>query len=332
MGGCQCTMNAESKQPSIAILMAVYNPRMDWFRQQLQSLNRQTYPNLRLYVRDDCSPKVSHEEIRAAVAECITAFPYTVIRNEQNVGSNMTFQLLTQDAQGDMFAYCDQDDIWLPEKLEIMARDMQETGALLVCCDVAIIDGNGTQTASSIVEVRKHCIMKSGDDLAPGLLFRNYVFGCASLVDGKAAKAAVPFCPHYYHDHYLTLWCAEHGSIHAEPKALIQYRQHGGNQTGVMLGVTDKQSYTQVRIQIIIDRLTWLDQHFDCCPETKQAIHDGLCWANARLDNWTKHRSTGTMWRYRHLGFPITFFEVFAARMPNWMLMAVMKLLRSNII
>lgn len=323
-------MNTEI--PRIAILMAVYNPDPKWFREQLRSLNEQTYPNLHLYVRDDCSPKVPHQEIIDTIEECITAFPYTVLRNEKNVGSNLTFQFLTDDAEGDMFAYCDQDDIWLPDKLQIMAKDMQESGALLVCCDVAIIDGNGVQTADSIRQVRKHCIMRSGDDLATEFLFRNVVFGCASLVEAKTAKAAIPFCPYYYHDHYLTLWCAEHGSIFAEQKALIQYRQHNGNQTGVMLGVKDKDSYTQVRIQIIIDRLSWLEAHFPCCQKTKDAIRDGLCWANARMDNWTKHTNTRTMWKYRYLGFPITFFEVFAARLPNSILMLAINLLRKGII
>lgn len=325
-------MKEEKSLPKISILMAVYNPNPVWFRKQLKSLNAQTYGNLHLYVRDDCSPKVPHSEIQAMVRECITAFPYTISRNEKNAGSNLTFQYLTEEAEGDMFAYCDQDDIWLPEKLEVMAQDMERTKSLLVCCDVAIIDGEDHQTADSIREVRKHCIMRSGDDLAIDLLFRNFVFGCASLVDARAAKAAVPFNPYYFHDHYLTLWCAEQGSLYAEPRALIQYRQHGGNQTGVMLGVKDKESYAEVRIQIIIDRLSWLDQHFPCCPETKQAIRDGLDWANARMTYWKQGRGWGRMWQHRSLGLPITVFETFAARMPNWMLMSVMKLLRSGII
>lgn len=325
-------MKEEKKLPRIAILMAVYDPNPVWFRKQLQSLNAQTYPNLHLYVRDDCSPKVSFQEIQDVVSQCITAFPYTIHRNEQNAGSNLTFQYLTEEAEGDLFAYCDQDDIWLPEKLEVMAADAKRTGALLVCCDVAVIDAEDRQTAASIRGVRKHCIMRSGDDLAVELLFRNFVFGCASLVDARAAKAAVPFCPHYYHDHYLTLWCAEHGSLYAEPRALIQYRQHGSNQTGVMLGVKDKDSYTDVRIQIIIDRLSWLAESFPCCPETRKAIDDGLEWAQARKAYWTQGRELGTMWKHRNLGLPITLFETVAARMPNWMLMSVMKLLRSGII
>ena len=69
MSGC-----TQTDKPCIAILMAVYDPNPVWFRQQLESLNRQSYPNLRLYVRDDCSPKTPFSEIQAAVSQCVTAF------------------------------------------------------------------------------------------------------------------------------------------------------------------------------------------------------------------------------------------------------------------
>ena len=57
----------EAKAPRIAILMAIYEPRMDWLEAQLRSLDAQTYPNLRLYIRDDCSPTVSLDAIAACV-------------------------------------------------------------------------------------------------------------------------------------------------------------------------------------------------------------------------------------------------------------------------
>ena len=66
MSGC-----TETGKPRIAILMAVYEPRMDWLREQLLSLNAQTYPNLMLYIRDDCSPTVPFEEIQSCVQDCI---------------------------------------------------------------------------------------------------------------------------------------------------------------------------------------------------------------------------------------------------------------------
>lgn len=318
--------------PRIAILMAVYDPNLPWLREQLLSLNAQTYPNLVLYVRDDCSPTVPYSSICQAVSECVTAFPAVVNRNEHNLGSNLTFQRLVEEAEADRFAFCDQDDIWLPEKLAVMEQDMEEQGVLLVCSDVAVMDGEGKPAADHIRQVRPDCIMYSGTGHAPYLLFRNFVFGCASLVDAKTAKAAVPFCPYYYHDHYITLWCAEHGSIYAEPRSLIRYRIHGNNQTGVMHGVKDKESYCSVRLQIILDRLGWLDEHFACCPETKQAIQNGLCWATARKNYWLHGKDLKTMWHYRYLGSKITLFELFAARLPTPVLMYCIDLLRKGIL
>ena len=61
-------------KPRISILMAVYEPRIDWLREQLVSLNEQTYPNLRLYIRDDCSPTVPYEQIQSCVGTVSRAF------------------------------------------------------------------------------------------------------------------------------------------------------------------------------------------------------------------------------------------------------------------
>ena len=116
----------EIGKPPIAILMAVYEPRMDWLREQLLSLEAQTYPNLRLYICDDCSPTVPHEEIRRCVEECIHSFPYELKRNESNLGSNKTFEVLTQEVTGEYFAYCDQDDVWFPDKIEKTLKRMNE--------------------------------------------------------------------------------------------------------------------------------------------------------------------------------------------------------------
>lgn len=106
----------EIDKPLITIVMAVYEPNMQWFKEQLLSLEAQTYPNLELIIRDDCSPTVPFEQICECAATCIRSFPYEISRNERNVGSNQTFEWLTQQARGEYIAYCDQDDVWLSEK------------------------------------------------------------------------------------------------------------------------------------------------------------------------------------------------------------------------
>ena len=87
--------------------------------------------------------------------ECITSFPYSITRNEENLGSNGTFERLTREAEGDLFAYCDQDDIWLPEKLTVLQKAMEREQALVVCSDMYIIDSSGKQRNTPCLSPRR---------------------------------------------------------------------------------------------------------------------------------------------------------------------------------
>ena len=95
MNGCTAT-----DKPLIEILLATYEPRMDWLGELLESLNCQTWPNLFLRVIDDHSPKARIEDIDALVREKITAFPFSVARADENRGSNAVFAELTRRAGG----------------------------------------------------------------------------------------------------------------------------------------------------------------------------------------------------------------------------------------
>lgn len=239
---------------------------------------------------------VAYDNIQALVTEFITAFPYTIVRNEKNHGSNDTFERLTQETEGEHFAYCNQDDEWLPEKLTTLQSEMERTGSLLVCSDMYVIDGDGNVTADSITKVRRHHVFHSGKGLAEGLLFHNFITGCTMLVDAKTAKAAVPFCPYMIHDYYIALWCTEHRSIESVMQLLIRYRLHGANQTGVMCGTHDKKNYGEVRIEEPLKKLYWLKEHFPCSAHTGKTIDEDVLWLEARQSNWAHDGGARTVW------------------------------------
>lgn len=318
-------------KPLISIIMAVYEPRMDWLREQLLSLDAQTYPNLKLYIRDDCSPTVPFEQIEDCVRECIFAFPYVIQRNEQNVGSNLTFERLTQEADGELFAYCDQDDIWLPEKLEVLEEEIERSRALLACSDMFIIDGAGKQTADSITKVRRHHKFHSGSGLAEGLLISNFVTGCTMLIRAEEAKAAVPFCPYMVHDHYLALRAAAKGEIRSLPERLVRYRIHGANQTGLMAGVDSRESYLEVRVGTLRRRLEWLRERLpDQDMALRRAIEDRLQWVQARERNLRGQGGKRIIWKYRRFGPRVSTFELAAPLLPEPAFLYIVNLARQN--
>lgn len=302
-------------KPLISILMAVYEPRMDWLRQQLVSLNEQTYPNLRLYIRDDCSPTVPYEQIQSCVRDCITRFPYVITRNEKNLGSNATFELLTKEAEGDLFAYCDQDDVWLPEKLAVLQEAMERERAVLAYSDVSAVDDEGKLLARSLRELRPRLTYLEGSDLAPKLFFRNCVAGCVMLVNSNIAKRAIPFPRQTVCDHWIALLAATEGTIAFVPDQLVRYRQHKRNQTGVLAGVSDKQSYLRYKVAPLEERLTCYRQHTVPQEEIE-------AFARARIDG-----RIIMIWKYRALAPHEAEFEIAAHLLPDgfisWMLRRV---------
>lgn len=314
-------------KPLITIVMAVYKPNEKWLCEQLDSLNAQTYANLELLICDDCPEHPADERI---FSEHITKFPYRLFRNERNLGSNLTFQRLTEIAGGDLIAYCDQDDVWLPEKLSVLAEEIERTGSLLVCSDMFIIDGEGNQTADSITKVRRHHQFFSGEGLADELVFHNWVTGCTMLVRQDCAKSALPFCPEMVHDQYIALCCAAQGRIETVMRPLIKYRIHGSNQTGVMAGVYSRSDYIEIRIKQVLRKLEWLSQNFPFAAAIEKTLSDGTIWVNARISNMTRRKGAAAVWKYRRFGAKVSLFEVFAPFMPDKLFIRVVNMVRNN--
>lgn len=314
-------------KPLITIVMAVYKPNIGWLEEQLDSLNAQTYQNLELLVCDDCPDCPVDEKI---FADHIVRFPYRLFRNEKNLGSNLAFERLTQMAQGDYISYCDQDDVWLPEKLSVLAEEIERTRALLVCSDMFVIDAEGNQSADSITKVRRHHRFFSGEGLAEKLVFQNWVTGCTMLVRREAVKSAVPFCPFMVHDQYIALCCAAQGRIESVMRPLIKYRIHGSNQTGVMTGVNSRSDYLELRLKLVRDKLDWLSVSFPYRVAIEKVLSDGTMWINARISNMTRKKGASIVWKYRRLGPRISLFEIIAPYLPERFFLAIIKMVRYN--
>ena len=316
----------------IDILLATYNPRENWLIELLDSLNRQTYPNLHLYVRDDASPNYPLERLRELLSQHVTAFPYTLLQNEQNMGSNKTFEALLSDAEGDYIAYCDQDDVWLPEKLENTLRLLTESplSPTLVCANVRVIDGEGQEISPDMEHHRKRHVFLRGEGLAPQLFFRNYVIGCTLMMERRRALSYLPFPDRDpVHDHYLAFRASLDGAIDylAEPQML--YRVYGGNQTGVMTGVTTKEDYYHRRIELFAARVALFESLAPDLPE----IREIAAWRDARVQNYKRERGGfRALWRMRGQNKSTSLFELVALRLPTPLFRLAVRLIQKRVI
>ena len=253
----------------VSILLAVYKPNEKWLIEQLISLNEQSYENLNLYVYDDCPEYPVDEEL---FKEYITNFNYEIIRGKVNKGSNKAFEELTKIADGKYLAYCDQDDIWEKNKISLMMEKFNDKDVTLVCCDLSIINENSTKTHDSIRDIRKRIVYKSGYGLAKGLLVSNFVTGCAMIVKREIALKSVPFAEKIIHDNWIAVIASLNGKIEYLDKKLVRYRQHSNNQTGILKGIYNKQTYYEIKIVELLERYTILKERLKDYDEVNEYI------------------------------------------------------------
>ena len=242
----------------VEILLATYKPNTAFFHKLLRSINAQTYQNTVLSVIDDSADENAYVEITEAVRADITSMPFKITKNEQNLGSNRTFERLTREAEGAYLAYCDQDDIWEVDKIEKLVRRIEDEQATLCYSDLSVIDETDRLTAKSFRTINKRIRHLEGTGLFEKFLWCNSVTGCTMLVRNDIAKRALPFCNDYYvHDHWLALVAASQGCVAYISEPLVRYRIHGGNQIGSqkLTGISDKQSYLSVKIAKEVEKI-----------------------------------------------------------------------------
>lgn len=318
-------------KPSVLIAMAIYKPNLKWLIEQLDSLNEQTYDCLKLIVWNDCpADDIDYQKI---IQEHITNFEWKYYKGEENLGSTVAFSELTKLADTDYIAYCDQDDIWLPSKIRKLVEKAEQTRAELICSDMFVIDKDGKMVASSITEVRKRHVFYSGDNVFRYLLSRNFVTGCTTLVKSDFAKKALPFPKEFVHDWWLAINAAVYGKISIIKEPLIKYRIHGDNQTAVLSGVKDKESYYNVRLLPLTKRINIVKKKF-----TNEAVKSDIEYFERvikfRLDYFKKPNVSGLvkLFRMRRVNKAAIFFEIIMAVMPEFIFKLGLKLIKNGII
>ena len=123
-----------------SIAMATYNGDK-YLSQQLQSLAKQRYLPTELVICDDQS-----NDATAKVVELFAATaPFTVrfIRNEKRLGYAGNFMKAATLCTSEYIGFCDQDDVWLSEKLAVAQRYICETQCTLFQHGIRLIDRAG---------------------------------------------------------------------------------------------------------------------------------------------------------------------------------------------
>lgn len=324
----------KNNKPLVSILLAIYNPYLEWFEKQLISLNNQDYDNIELIVIDDCSKEIMCNE--EFISKFITNFSFNFIKSDVNIGSNKTFEKLTNLANGKYISYCDQDDIWCGNKISMMVDELEKTNSNLVCSDLFIIDKNEKIIANSITKVRKRHVFREGENLTQYLVISNFATGCAMMVKTDIAKSSIPFEETLIHDHWITLWSSIDGSIVFINRPLVYYRQHNNNQTGILSGVFDKKTYFNLRIMEYLNRSYALETRLKNIDEKEalDTLNDYKFWLESRKNYFIKPNKQDflVMKKYIKFGIHSVILESILHLIPNFIFKYIIKLTKKGIL
>lgn len=221
-------------KPKVVILLATRNGSQ-FLQDQLASYSAQTYPNWELLVSDDGSTDQTIEIIKNFAMRIPQR---VVVRSGPQLGFWQNFMSLVRsdDINGDLFAYSDQDDIWFAEKL---ARAVSWFEALpdqepaLYFTRTELIHADGTAAGFSSIFKRP-----------PG--FRNALVqnigGGNTMTFNRAARSALRATAAdallVAHDWWTYQVVTGVGGVaHYDPDASLKYRQHGQNLIGANIGL-----------------------------------------------------------------------------------------------
>lgn len=222
---------------TISVALATYNGER-YLAEQLASIAAQSRLPDELVVTDDSST----DSTVAIVEQFATTapFPVRIARNETTLRSTGNFEKAVGLCGCDIIALCDQDDVWLPEKLaRLEQRFAASPTTALVFTDALLVDAQlrplGAQLWQSVgFTPAMQRRFARGDQLRP-LLARSFVTGATLAFRSRYRVLALPFptdVPNYIHDRWLVTLLAAVAPIEFIAEPLILYRQHAAQQIG----------------------------------------------------------------------------------------------------
>lgn len=231
-------MKAEIKArqaPRVEVLLATYNGAR-YIGELFESLLAQVGEDFCIVVSDDGSTDGTLEILQRYAdqhPDLITILPVARTR----MGASANFARLIDAARANYLFFCDQDDVWHPDKIAASLALMEEMEnqhgralPILVHTELTVVD-------DVLNEIGPSFMAYSGIDPLrnnfAALLLGNVVTGCTSLANRALYELARPIPPEaLMFDHWIAQVAAGMGRIAYLDRATVRYRQHNANVIG----------------------------------------------------------------------------------------------------
>lgn len=205
----------------ISIALATYNGQR-YLKAQLDSFVAQTRLPDELVVSDDGSTDATISMIEAFQHRA--PFPVVILKSEKAIGHELNFGRSIEQCSGDLIFLSDQDDVWFPDKLEVVERAFTtSTSALVVINDLEITDGDLNKTGRTVIEQTR----SSG---TLGQKHKSFIIGCGTAFRAQLRRLVLPIPDFKFgHDKWIHHIAHLLDARFVITRPLQLYRRHGGN-------------------------------------------------------------------------------------------------------
>lgn len=281
-----------SAQPKIAILLSIYNGEK-YLAEQIDSLLSQTYKNTLIVIRDDGSDDKSVAIVQEYALRHPSRFHILALDNE-NKGASAGFAFLMEyvlankrelDFEKAYLMFCDQDDVWFKNKVEIQITAMLEAEAagenlpVLIHSDLEVVSSEKNLIAESFIVFQGLEIQRNK---FPNLIISNLITGCTALINEALATKALPISGNaIMHDWWLALVAAAFGKVIFLDMPLIHYRQHENNTIGAKEFIKPSRARLSFWRRVVSSKANpHLIEVGIQAAQFKQSFGRELCWRN----------------------------------------------------
>jgi len=229
--------------PSLGVSVALCTHNGARFlREQVRSICLQTLPPLEIVLSDDASRDGSVEAVRSAMAECAVERPglsiaLRVFENAVALRVVKNFEQAIAACTGELIALSDQDDVWMPDRLERMVSHFErDDNLLLLHTDARLVDAERRDLGQTLFHALEVTASETervhAGNAFDVLLRRNLVTGATAIFRRTLLSDALPLPVEWVHDEWLGIIASATARVDLLEQPLIAYRQHGSNQIG----------------------------------------------------------------------------------------------------
>mgnify|MGYP004475866239 CR=1 FL=1 len=231
----------------ISVALCTYNGEK-YITKQLNSIISQNVKPDEIVLCDDNSTDKTVSIAKKILSK--SGIKHYIYVNEHNEGCKSNFIKCYSRCSGDIIFSCDQDDVWIDDKIQVISSKFYEDDKLVLCFSNAeLIDKDDislNKTLLQAIGVVSGTVVneKFYKRRLYGDTFGNFlVYGCCCAFKKDFFLKLLPFPEKWYFDSWIAICAPLYGNICYVDKNLIKYRQHKNNHSGSIVSQKQRSEF-----------------------------------------------------------------------------------------